>query len=227
MAHAGEKLRFGAIRLLGLGERSVALAAAGDQRVVAVAELLVHHLELLLRLAQRIGARLELGAGVHRLPVQARVVDGAGGVAGEILGHGDVPRAVASPRLGRDQRQRSEHPVARDERHAHVRANADRAEQRQVLRVLRAGDEQLVRHLLHEVGLSRAEHPREPSGGVRIGRVAFLELARQLDFPGIEVRDGEATDRSGILENVHCAPVAERRHGELGERAERRFVVER
>ena len=75
--------------------------------------------------ARRLRALLDLS-------VEPRVLDGARCAPAELFGEPEIRLIEASPRLRRDERDRTDHSVAGAERHAHVRAQPELAQQVEV-----------------------------------------------------------------------------------------------
>ena len=134
----------------GVGVDDLAVGALGDDRV-----------------RDRAGDRLELVAraprlalGVAQLGVEPRVPEGHRAAVGQLLGDRDVV-LLERAALGRGgEREVADHGAARAQRHDDGRAEADPAQQPQLLRVLGDRLQHLLVHLGHERRLAGPDHRR-------------------------------------------------------------------
>ena len=90
-----------------------------------------------------------------------------------------------------------------------------------------AWSQQLLRDRREELGLAGTQHLRHSRGGVRVGRVAVLELVGPAHFLGILVRHRESLDLARRPDHVDRAPVGEAGDAELRDLRQRVVVVER
>jgi hypothetical protein len=159
--------------------------------------------------------------------VQAGVVDREAGAAAHLFGERQVVGGEAPPGRGRDERERAERAAARGERGDDGRREPDLAQQGEVRGTPRARREHVVRDLgveLRPPGPHHGRHARR-----RVGRrgVVAPDLPRPRHPRGVGVRHGGLLERAVGVDEVHRAPVGERRHGEGGDLRERRRRVER
>ena len=78
-----------------------------------------------------------------------------------------------------------------------------------MLVALRPLDEQLVGHLADQEGLARLQHLRDSLGLIEVGRVAAVEVPRELLPLGNAVPYGKQPDRAVGTGDVNRAPVGE------------------
>ena len=129
-------------------------------------------------------------------------------------------------RLGRHERDHPEHPVAQPHRDEHRRAQPDRAQQLEVLGIARRLLEHLVADLAVQLGGAAAQHAVDARARAGVGRVALLDVARELHPRRVDVLDRDALDAIPAGE-VDRAPVGDLRDREAGDRPQRRLVLER
>ena len=95
-----------------------------------------------------------------------------------------------------------------------------------MVRVARRLGQQGLGDLRDELGPPRAGDLRRAVGVVRVHRMAALQLPRQRFLRRHHVRDRDPAHLALLAEHVDHAPVAELRHRQPGEVAQRRLVVE-
>ncbi len=156
-------------------------------------------------------------AGTHRvLQVRERlgILDGHGGAVGEVLRKGEVGLRVAAPGVRVDERHRPEHSTATVQRNHDRRLESKLAKDAKMLGAARAGFDERRGDLGIELGLPRANDLGNARVRVRIGRVSFAELPRELHLVRIRVRDRDLLRNvAPWLDDVDRAPV-----GEVGDR---------
>ena len=97
-----------------------------------------------------------------------------------------------------------------------------------MLLVLGRLDDQLVGDVRPQLRLAGGEHLVQPAVGARLGRVAIGELLRQRDLRRVDVLDRHALRlERAVAGEVDAAPVGHAGDGQLGDRGQRRLVVER
>ena len=148
---------------------------------------------------------------------QPRVVEREAGAAAELQRQLELARRVLAPGLGPHERHRAERAVAGDQRDHHRRVHLEFADEPALLVVQRRGLHQRRVDDRVQLRAAGADHVRRAGWGVRIRRVALLELARPADLVRVDVRHG------GLLagRELHRAPVGQPRDGELGDLLER------
>ena len=165
---------------------------------------------------------------LKRLAIEACVVDGDRRSVGKVERACDVGLGVPAARLGRHERDRAQRPAARDKRHHHRRAKAELSNRLEQLRLIcEQLDEHRVRDLGIELGLPRANRLRDTLRRIGVGSQPICQLVRPADLLRVDVRRGEALDRSIFGDHVDRAPVGEGRNDEPGHVRKRRFVFER
>ena len=117
------------------------------------------------------------------------------------------------------ERQGTEAAPAHQQRHDDRGAQADRPDQLEVRLVPRGRDEQLVGHVLHDDRHPAAGDVDGAAGGVRVRRVAPLELLDERDLRGVEVGDGDPLD-ARPADEVHRGPVGDALDDEVAELAQ-------
>jgi hypothetical protein len=160
-------------------------------------------------------------AALLGLLVEARVVDGDGGAAAELLREGEVVLGVGARRRG-DERERAERDPARHHRDAHVGAEAERAHELELALVGRSRREALLRED-DELALAG---PRHACGAPTVRGGAAAQLVGDGALRGVAVREGDPRELA-LVEDVDDAPVRELGNGELGDRRERLRIGER
>jgi hypothetical protein len=148
--------------------------------------------------------------------VEAGVVDREPRPAPHLLGEGQV--VGREPPLGAGRHERSDDH----------RGDPELRHERQVGVVAGSRGEHLRGDLRVELRPPRPHH-RGWAGG-RVGRhpVVAARLLRERHLRGVGVRHGHLLQHARrVVHHVHAAPVGERRHGELGEVAERARQIER
>ena len=97
-----------------------------------------------------------------------------------------------------------------------------------MLLVLGRLDDQLVGDVRPQLRLAGGEHLVQPAVGARLGGVAIGELLRQRDLRRVDVLDRHALRlERAVAGEVDAAPVGHAGDGQLGDRGQRRLVVER
>ena len=171
-----------------------------------------------------------LGRGVRvrarELAEQVGTLDRHGGPVRERQRERQVILVVAPVRLAHDQRDRADRGVAATERDPDVRAQAELLDHRDIGRRPRARREHLGGDPRDQLGLAGPDDLPDPTGRREVLRKPPLDLRRELEPGGVDVRDGEPLELA-ILEHVDRAPVGDRRDRDPGERCERGVVVER
>src|SRR6185437_7325316 len=138
--------------------------------------------------------------------------------ARNLKGKVEVFGVVASSRFRRYEGHRPQRSTAGIERNDHTRAPGSQPpENPKVLRVLRAGDQDLLRNLRIELGLPGADDPRNPIRIVHVRGPHLLEFSCHLDLGGITVRDRKRLPELALLWDVDRAPVGQEWHRDLGE----------
>jgi hypothetical protein len=155
---------------------------------------------------------------------QAGVVERDPRPPADLLGELELTRGVLAAGLGPDERHRAERAAARGERHDHHRVHLQLADELDLLLVERGGLEQRAVDDGVELGSAGADDRGRAGRGVRIRRVALLQLVRPADLLRIDVGDG---DRVAVVGELHRAPVRERGNGEAGDLLERLNRVQR
>jgi hypothetical protein len=208
-------------------------------------QLLVLHRELL-------GLLGEAGAVAAHRPVQAGALQRRRRAARQLGRRLQLRRAVAAPPLGRHEGQRPHHPrppvgdrvlggdgrvrrpgahLGGEHRHDDVRAQPERAQRRQVLRVARALLEQRVGDVGGQLGPPGAQDVRDAHRRVGRGRVALGERLREGHLRRVDVGHRHAARHPrrarAVGRQVDAAPVGELGHGERRDRRERLLDVER
>ena len=107
-------------------------------------------------------------------------------------------------------------PCRGRQRHADVRAQAELANQPQVLVVVRVGGQQRLGDVRHQLRLPRADDVGQAVRRVRAGGPAVLDLLHQPDLFGIRVLHGQPPQLAVFREHVHGAPVRQHGHGQVG-----------
>jgi hypothetical protein len=110
------------------------------------------------------------------------------------------------------------------QRHAHVRAEGELVDDPEVLGVAGRGPQELLGHLVADLGCAAPDDLHRGVRAVRVGRVALLELADQLVLRRVGVHRGHPTDR-GAFGDVDEAQIGEERDAALGEAHEDLRVV--
>ena len=100
-----------------------------------------------------------------------------------------------------------------------LREVAERAGCPRAVLVPRGRDEQLVGHVLHDHRHPAAGDVDGAAGGIRVRRVAPLELLDERDLGGVEVGDGDPLD-AGPADEVHRGPVGDVLDDEVAELAQ-------
>ena len=176
------------------------------------------------------GDREEVVARDDRLArgeVEARVLDREARALAEPLRHDDVLRAVAPPREPAYERHGPDDPLASAQWHRDVRARPELAEELGVLGAERAGHPRHVLHVRVEHRLALADHPGNASPRLGLRREPPSQVAERRLLDGVEVGGRRLPDDAVGLGQIDDAPVGEARDDQVGERRERRLVVER
>ncbi len=159
--------------------------------------------------------------------VGAGVVDGDRGPLRDGLRDQHVLAVVGPPRFRRHEGHHPERATVGDERHRHVRVQLQRAQRLQVGGAARAILEHRVGDPRDHRRLPGPEDVRGGAGRVRPLGKALAQGAREFDLGGIDVRGAEPLQAAFVVGDVDCAPVSDVGHGELRDRLERGFIVER
>ena len=162
-----------------------------------------------------------------RLPVEARVVDRRRGAAGKLLRHAQVVFVEAASGFGADERDRAHDLVTDREWNAHVRPEAELADQVEVELVDGGCVEHLVGDLRYELGLPAADDAHRALVDLGVRRVALPQLARECHLCRICVRERERVDAAVGLEEVDGAPVRDLGNGKPRDGLQRAPIVER
>ena len=170
--------------------------------------------------------RVEEGQRLGRLAEEPRVVDGERGPARQLGGECQVLLAVHPSGLGREQRDRSQRPSARDERHRDQGARLDVDVRGQALRVGRVARELRRGQVRDELRLGVADDAGDADVGVGIEGMPFEDGADALGLPA-GVLHGEPLDRPVRTALVDDAPVRDGWDGEPGDVAQGRVDVQR
>ena len=171
--------------------------------------------------------RLELVAGEPEVAVEPGVLEVQAAGDGQLLGRGEVGLTEAALRRRADEREVADDATARPQRHGHRRAEAQRAQELQLLLVLRDRLQHRVRDLGLQVGDAGADHLGGADRGRRIERAAAVVLARAGQQVGVGGLDRGAGDAPVRLQQLDEAPVGEPRDGEPRDHPQRLVVVER
>ena len=91
-----------------------------------------------------------------------------------------------------------------------------------------ARGQQVRRDCGHHRGLAGSNHAVFTARRIRIGRILLFEDAQRFDLRGIDVRDGEPLQSSGLpADDIDGAPVCDLGDGELRHRLQGVLIVER
>ena len=172
-------------------------------------------------------ARLQRAGDVRALGIQARVLDRRPGPPRELLGERDVGIVEAPARFRADQRQRAEDLTAGGHGDDDPAAQADAAQQLEMLLVLRRRGEHLVGDVVADLRDPVAQDLGGAAGSVDRRRVALADAAGERDLLGIDVGDGDGAQEAVAVGHAHRAPVGELGHRELGDLLQRALVVQR
>ncbi len=172
-------------------------------------------------------ARLQRARDVRALGVQARVLDRRAGAARELLGERDVGLAEAPARFGADERQRPDDLAGGRHRDDDRAAQADAAQQLEMLGVLGRGGEHPGGHVVDDLGLAVAQDLGGTGGRVDRRRVALADAPGEGDLAGVDVRDGDGAQVAAAVGHAHRAPIGQLGHRQLGDLLQRALVVQR
>ncbi len=163
---------------------------------------------------------------VVALGEEAGVVEREAGSARKLFGQHEIAGAEPSAGACRHERERAEGTAACRQRDTHVRREPERADDAVVLLGAGGSPEELVAHLLGDLGLTASHHARRRMGSERIRRELGREQGRELRLGRIGVGDGMAADAL-VGGNVDQAEIREVRHAELREPLVALGIVER
>jgi hypothetical protein len=97
-----------------------------------------------------------------------------------------------------------------------------------VLGIARACLEQVVRNFRIQLGFPSTDYLRHARRSIRRRRVTTSQVLRVAHFGRVDVRHCHLLDARGAgLDQIHCAPIGQTRHGEACDGGERRLVIER
>src|SRR5579862_1042762 len=158
--------------------------------------------------------------------IQARVHDRERGTAAELLGEDEVGFLVSAPRLRPGERDRTEHLALRGERHRDRGVRIELRHELEVVLVDRRRPQRLGREVREADGSAECKRLRGRLTRAADRRVIAIQHVEELLLARIGGAHGDATQRPVLLDEVDDAPVREARDDEVGERRERRVVVE-
>jgi hypothetical protein len=162
---------------------------------------------------------------VADLRVQLGVVDGDRSAAGEILAEGKVLGPVPPTALPGHPGDHAEDPAVHLQRDRQG-APEVQVEQRLPMLLVDGGrGDHLVGDVRDQLADPGARDLVRPSGCVRVGWVALLELADPLLAHGVRVRQAQRPEHA-VLEQLDDAPVREPRDRQPGDRGQRCLVVQ-
>ncbi len=182
------------------------------------------HLHGRVQLDPRTREELDLLLALLHLVVEPRIADRERATARDLHREGQVLGVEALIRLGDREADRAHHLATRPQRHDHRRMQPQGAQDLGVLGV--AGDcvEELGVELADQARLARRQHLGEVAVDFEIRGVAALQVPRHRSLARVRVLDRDHPQLV-VLQRVHDAPVAEARHDEPGQLAQRVLVV--
>ena len=172
-------------------------------------------------------ARLQRPRDVRALGVQARVLDRRAGAPRELLGERHVGLVEAPSRLGAGERQGADDRSPRRHRDDDAAAQADAAQQLEMLLVLGGRGEHRFGHVVDDLRLAVAQQLRRPVRGIQRRRIALADAARERDLLGVDMGDGDGAHEAVAVGHADRAPVGQFRDGEVGNLLQRALVVQR